>query len=92
MEGGKDGFINYAERVSQEMAAKISGPSFERDAPEGDTICVYGHAVFLNAVVYVIGCSLNIENTESLLLDIDLGETQGIYINTTEKTIEHLKV
>ena len=34
-EGGKEGFINYAERVCQEMAAKISGPSFERDAPEG---------------------------------------------------------
>ena len=32
------------------------------------------------------------ENTESLLLDIDLGETQGIYINIAEKTIEHLKV
>lgn len=90
--GGRDAFCDYAQRVSSEMAAKIGGPSFERDAPEGDAICVYGHAVFLNAIVYCIGMSLGIAETEALLLDIDLGETQGIYINTSEKTIQHLKV
>ena len=91
-DGGKDAFTEYAEKVCQEMSAKISGPSFERDAPNGDTICIYGHAVFLNAIVYTIGISLNINETESLLLDIDLGETEGIYINITDKSISHLKI
>jgi len=92
VDGGKDAFLSYAERVCQEMSAKISGPSFERDAPDGDTICIYGHAVFLNAVVYAVGISLNIIETESLLLDIDLGETEGICIDINEKSIKHLKV
>ena len=89
---GKDAFCDYAQRVCSEMAAKIGGPSFERDAPEGDTVCVFGHAVFLNAVVYTIGTTLGIPETEALLLDIDLGETQGIYIDIADKTIRHLKV
>lgn len=94
-EGGKDAFCDYAQRVCAEMAAKIGGPSFdpsERDAPEGDTICIYGHAVFLNAIVFTIGTSLGVADTESLLLDIDLGETQGIHIDIAAKTITHLKV
>ena len=74
------------------MAAKIGGPTFERDAPEGDTVTMYGHAVFLNALVYVVGNAFGIEDTESLLIDIDLGETQGIYIDVEKKAISHLKV
>ncbi len=92
VESGKDAFISYAERVCQEMAAKISGPSFERDAPDGDTVCVYGHAVFLNSVVFTIGNALDIPDTEALLLDIDLGETEGIYIDVANRSISHLKV
>ena len=91
-EGGKEAFCDYAQRVCAEMAAKIGGPSFERDAPEGNTICVYGHAVFLNAIVFTVGTSLGVAGTEGLLLDIDLGETQGIHIDIDAKTIAHLKV
>lgn len=92
VEGGKDAFVSYAERVCLELTAKVGGPSFERDAPSGDTITMFGHAVFLNALVYVVGSALGIEDTEKLLLDVDLGETEGIYINLKDKTISHLKV
>jgi len=91
-EEGKDAFIDYAQRVCAEMSAKIGGPSFERDAPAGDTICVFGHAVFLNAIAFTVGTSLGVAGTEDLLLDIDLGETQGIYIDIGAKSIVHLKV
>jgi broad specificity phosphatase PhoE len=92
-EGGKAAFCDYAERVCAELAAKIGGPSFERDAPQGDTITMFGHAVFLNALVYVVGTAMGIaEDTEALLLDVDLGETEGIFINVAEKKISHLKI
>ena len=91
-EGGKDAFVDYAQRVCAEMAAKIGGPSFERDAPAGDTICIFGHAVFLNAIAFTVGTSLGVAGTEDLLLDIDLGETQGIFIDIEAKAISHLKV
>ena len=53
---------------------------------------MYGHAVFLNALVYVVGAAFGIGDTESLLMDIDLGETQGVYIDVENKAISHLKV
>ena len=90
--GGKEAYCSYAELVCLELAAKIGGPSFERDAPSGDTITMFGHAVFLNALVYVVGTAMLIPETEALLLDIDLGETQGIYIDVANRTIKHLKV
>ena len=91
-EGGKDAFVDYAQRVCAEMSAKIGGPSFERDAPEGDTICIFGHAVFLNAIAFTVSTSLGVAGTESLVLDIDLGETQGIFIDIAAKSIAHIKV
>ena len=51
----------------------------------GDSVCVYGHSVFLNAVALhtaeSLGCSIEVANT---ILDVDLGEAQGIELTRTE--------
>lgn len=92
VDGGKDAFLDYAERVCAEITAKIGGPSFDRDAPDGDTIAVFGHAVFLNSIVYAVCNSYQLSQTDDVLLDVDLGETQGILVDIENKSITVLKV
>jgi hypothetical protein len=91
VEGGKGAFLDYAERVCAEITCKIGGPSFDRDAPDGDAIAVFGHAVFLNSIAYAVCASYQLSQTDDVLLDVDLGETQGILIDIENSSITILK-
>ena len=52
------------------------------DAGGGGGLAVFGHAVFLNAIAYKVAQAAGAsEETKRALLDMDLGETQGIHIS-----------
>ena len=57
-------------------------------AGEGDdgTTCLalFGHAVFLNAIAFALALSAGADApTQDALLDMDLGETQGILVEAS---------
>ena len=50
-------------------------------AGEGGGLAVFGHAVFLNAIAYKVAQAAGAsESMRAALLDMDLGETEGIRI------------
>lgn len=77
-EGGEAGFRDYGRRVTEELSLAIASIG------EGAGTCaaVFGHAVFLNAIALELaqaaGCTAE---TADSLLDMDLGETQGILVD-----------
>jgi hypothetical protein len=86
---GKEAFLAYGQQVCAELSAKAGGPAMSA-IDSGDTLAMYGHAVFLNAVCYVIAAEAGITDLD-FLLDVDLGEAEAIYIDLGAKTIKHLK-
>ena len=86
---GKDAFVDYGNRVCQELAAKTGGPAMSA-VEHGDTFAIYGHAVFLNAICYCIATEAAMPEVD-FLLDVDLGEAQVIFMDLKAKTIKHLK-
>ena len=73
-EGGEDAFQAYGDAVCAELAAAaVPG------GPGG--LAVFGHAVFLNAIAYKVAQAAGAsESMRAALLDMDLGETEGIRI------------
>ena len=51
---------------------------------------MFGHAVFLNAVVYVMAEACGVADLE-MILDVDLGEAEGLLIDMDLKTVTHMK-
>jgi hypothetical protein len=86
--GGEEAFVAYAERVCAELAAKADGPRMDR--LDGTVFGIFGHAVFLNAVVYAIAKVVGVADMDALL-DADLGEAEGLLLDLSAKTITHLK-
>jgi hypothetical protein len=86
---GKEAFLTYAESVCGELAAKAGGPAVS-SIDEGDTFALFGHAVFLNAVVYAVSHQLGVELLDDILT-VDLGEAEAIVLNLESKTFKHLK-
>lgn len=86
---GKESFVAYANSVCSELAAKAGGPVVS-SISEGDSFAMFGHAVFLNAVVYVMAEACGVADLDSIL-DADLGEAEGLLIDMDLKTIVHLK-
>eukprot|EP00929_Paragymnodinium_shiwhaense_P088457 TRINITY_DN4876_c1_g1_i1.p1 TRINITY_DN4876_c1_g1~~TRINITY_DN4876_c1_g1_i1.p1 ORF type:complete len:461 (+),score=67.37 TRINITY_DN4876_c1_g1_i1:79-1461(+) len=83
MEGGALAFGDYAKDVCEQLAASLpSAVGTPGEGAGGTCVAVFGHAVFLNAIAFQVaraaGCSTE---TEGSLLDMDLGETQGILVD-----------
>jgi len=94
-ENGEQAFMEYADKVCEEMSRVLAGPAFAETATDADGTCValFGHAVFLNAIAYKVAqASGSSDEMKSFLLDMDLGETQGIWINLETGDCEHKKV
>ena len=73
-EGGQNAFQAYGDAVCAELAKAVPGGA-------GDGLAVFGHAVFLNAIAYEVACSAGAsDDMKRTLLDMDLGETQGIRV------------
>ena len=75
--GGEDAFQAYGDAVCAELAGAA--------VPEGPGgLAVFGHAVFLNAIAYKVAQAAGAsEAMRAALLDMDLGETEGIRIDLT---------
>jgi hypothetical protein len=54
----------------------------------GDTVAVFGHAVFLNAVAIAVAEAMSIDKAEELVAAMELGEAQGILCDSAASTIE----
>jgi len=78
--GGEDAVNSYAYIVMEDLLDCFSRISA---ATRGDTLTVFGHAVFLNAVARRIAGSMKMSQEYIKLLDeIDLGEGEGILLET----------
>mmetsp|Transcript_33412 Transcript_33412/g.51949 ORF Transcript_33412/g.51949 Transcript_33412/m.51949 type:complete len:150 (+) Transcript_33412:34-483(+) len=92
MEGGEQAFAEYAEIVGKELSQIASKVS---QSP-GNTLSMFGHAVFLNAAaMMVVGKVWNgDEKTINQLKSLDLGEAEGIQIdfNGNTCTVKHISV
>eukprot|EP00440_Ansanella_granifera_P005329 gb/GFBE01005782.1/.p1 GENE.gb/GFBE01005782.1/~~gb/GFBE01005782.1/.p1 ORF type:complete len:457 (+),score=64.85 gb/GFBE01005782.1/:1-1371(+) len=78
VEHGEQGFRDYGDAVCKEMMAQSS--FFAQG--QGTCVAIFGHAVFLNAIVYeIIKAAAASDTTINQLLDMDLGETEGILID-----------
>lgn len=74
-EGGQNAFRAYGDAACAELAQAVPGG-------EGKGLAVFGHAVFLNAIAYEVACSAGAsDDMKATLLDMDLGETQGIRVS-----------
>lgn len=94
-ENGEQAFMDYADRVCEEMGRAMNGPAFAETAAatEGTCIALFGHAVFLNAIAYKVAQAAgSSDEMKKYLLSMDLGETQGIFIDLATGECEHKKV
>lgn len=87
---GEEIFRGYMTKVSSELRdVLVQGmPTVDMRSKTGDTLAVFGHAVFLNALAVAVGEAMGIDNAGALVGGMDLGETQGIMVNGKAKKIE----
>ena len=58
----------------------------------GDTVAVFGHAVFLNAVSVAVGEAMGIPMAEDKVAELELGESQGIMCDGAAKEVRLMMV
>ena len=87
---GQEIFRHYMTKVAGDLNdVLVAGlPTVDMRSSTGDTLAVFGHAVFLNAVAVAVGEAMGIVNAGELVGGMDLGETQGIMCNASSKTVE----
>jgi hypothetical protein len=85
---GREAFIAYSNAVCVEMLAKVSGPAIE-SISGGDAFAIFGHAVFLNAVAYLIADAWSIQNLDDIL-GLDLGEAEALVLDSESGIASHL--
>ena len=92
VEGGEAAFLDYGEQVCREVTTTLRGPGFSEGAGDsGDCLALFGHAVFLNAIAFIIACAAGAtKSDQDMLLELDLGETQGILINLGDGSMQHM--
>merc|ERR1719198_1763975 len=74
---GKSIFRGYTDKVAGELYELISAGRANL-RPTGDTIAIFGHAVFLNSVAVAIGEAMAIDQADEKIAELELGEAQGI--------------
>uniref|UniRef100_A0A7S2HF34 Phosphoglycerate mutase (2,3-diphosphoglycerate-dependent) n=1 Tax=Haptolina brevifila TaxID=156173 RepID=A0A7S2HF34_9EUKA len=84
---GRPLFRGYMAKVTGELHTLLKDGmgDFGR---RGDTVAVFGHAVFLNAVAVAVGEALAIPQTEETVAAIELGEAEGIMCDGSAKAIK----
>jgi len=83
---GREVFRHYITKVSGELHALISA-GMANFPPGGDTVAVFGHAVFLNAVAVAVGEAMEIAQAEDLVAVLELGEAQGILCDADAQSV-----
>lgn len=90
---GKAIFRNYQSKVTGELHQLITEGLAEKVlSGEGDTVAVFGHAVFLNAVAIAVSEAMAIPDAEASVAVLELGEAQGIMCDSGKKSIHVCKV
>jgi len=89
---GKEIFRAYMSKLTGDLHEVLSAglPGVDMRSSKGDTLAVFGHAVFLNAVAVAVGEAMGMADADAMVGGMDLGETQGILCNASTKTIELL--
>ena len=83
---GKAIFRHYVSKVTSELHDLISAGM--ADFPKGgDTVAVFGHAVFLNAVAIACGEAMAIEGADPTVAGLELGEAQGILCDAAAQRV-----
>lgn len=84
---GMDAFMAYGDTVCAELANALGGCT----DGNGTCVAVFGHAVFLNAIAFKVAQAAGAsDEVKDILLDMDLGETQGIHIHLDGAIVEKL--
>lgn len=85
---GKEIFRVYMAKVTGELEELIAAGMADIAAgSEGDTVAVFGHAVFLNAVAVAVGEAMGIADAEAQASELELGEAQGIVCDAKAQTV-----
>ena len=84
---GKAIFRLYVDKVTSELHALMKRGVANFPDNGGDTIAVFGHAVFLNAVAIAVGEAMAIGQAEEKVAEMELGEAQGILCDSENKAI-----
>jgi len=83
---GKPIFRHYVTKVTSELHDLIAAGM--ADLPKsGDTVAVFGHAVFLNAVAIACGEAMSIQGADATVAAMELGEAQGILCDAAAQRI-----
>ncbi len=85
---GREVFRGYVAKVTGELHELLSAGLGAVPPGGGDTVAVFGHAVFLNAVAVAVGEAMAIAQAEELVASIELGEAQGILCDASSSSIE----
>ena len=84
---GREIFRGYVAKVTGELHGLFAA-GLGAGLGAGDTVAVFGHAVFLNAVAIAVGEAMSIDKAEELVAAMELGEAQGIMCDSAASTIE----
>lgn len=93
MAGGKEAYAEYGEIVCKELAAVVDKVKHN----QGNTISVFGHAVFLNAVAMqlMLACGASAVEVQKAT-EVDLGEAEGFAVDigagATSATCTHFSL
>ena len=89
---GKAIFRNYQSKVTRELHQLIAEGLAEKVlSGEGDTVAVFGHAVFLNAVAIAVSEAFSIPDAEASVAVLELGEAEGIMCDSGQCSIHVCK-
>ena len=83
---GQRCFRAYMGLVAAELATVLVQAAPRLQGQEGDTLAIWGHAVFLNAVAIAVGEAVQINDADSTIQAFDLGEAQGIVLDARAGT------
>ena len=75
---GEEIFRAYMNKVTSELTSVLVAgtPAMDMRSSSGNTLAVFGHAVFLNALAVAVGEAMGIRKAKELVGGMDLGETQ----------------
>ena len=83
---GRAAFTKFGDDLKPQLTSCLQAASRAAAASGGDTMVVAGHAVFLNATALVVAVAAGMPAAvQEQLLDIDLGEAEGIELELTHE-------
>ena len=84
---GRPIFRHYVDKVSGELHQLVTAGLADVPKTGADTVAVFGHAVFLNAVAIAVAEAMGIPSAEEQIAAFELGEAQGILCDADAGTV-----